>query len=68
MVRSFLETLNWPLLIIAAFTLGLSPFAPPHLLDKLMLLKAGQLINPMDWFDFLLHGTQWFLIISNAVV
>lgn len=68
MVRKLLDGLSWPLLIIAALTLGLAPFSPPHLFDKLMLLKGGKLINPMDWFDFFMHGTPWFLLIAKAVV
>lgn len=45
--------------VIAALTLGLAPFAPPHLFEKLAMLFAGQLSAPLDIFDLALHGAPW---------
>ncbi|MDD5759317.1 MAG: RND transporter [Desulfobulbaceae bacterium] len=63
-----LDSLPVGMLIIACLTLGLAPFTPPHLWEKLQLLAKGQLIRPLDWFDFLLHGTPWILLITKLVV
>ena len=64
----FIEKLPWGLLILACLTLGLAPFAPPHIWEKLQMLARGQLVRPIDWFDFVLHGTPWVLLIVKAVV
>jgi hypothetical protein len=63
----FLSKLPWGLLILACLTLGLAPFAPPHIWEKLQILVKGRLVRPIDWFDFLLHGTPWVLLILKAV-
>lgn len=50
-------------LILAALTLGLAPFAPePHVWEKLRLLAAGELVRPIDIFDLILHATPWLLL------
>ncbi|MGE5807654.1 MAG: RND transporter [Nitrospirota bacterium] len=63
----FLSKLPWGLLILACLTLGLAPFAPPHIWEKLQMLVKGRLVRPIDWFDFVLHGTPWVLLILKAV-
>jgi hypothetical protein len=48
----------WPGLAIAAFLIGLAPFAPePHLFEKLRMLTSGQLHTPLDMFDLILHAS-----------
>ena len=64
----FIEKLPWGLLILACLTLGLAPFTPPHIWEKLQMLARGQLVRPIDWFDFVLHGAPWVLLILKAVV
>lgn len=52
------------LFLVAALTLGLSPFLPePHLWEKLKMLAAGTLAKPIDIFDLVLHATPWLLLI-----
>ncbi len=63
----FIEKLPWGLLIIACLTLGLAPFAPPHIWEKLQMLSKGLLVRPIDWFDLVLHGTPWLLLIVKVV-
>ena len=63
----FISKLPWGLLIIACLTLGLAPFNPPHIWEKLQMLARGQLVRPIDWFDFVLHGTPWVLLIFKAI-
>ena len=62
MVKFFMET---PLsfFLIASFTLGLAPFAPPHLWEKTVMLVNGKLVKPIDWFDFFMHLTPWVLLV-----
>ena len=63
----WLDKLPWPLIMILCLTLGLAPFAPPHFLEKLLMLVRGQLTRPLDWFDFALHGAPWLLLLLKAV-
>ncbi len=64
----FIERLPWGLLILSCLTLGLAPFAPPHIWGKLQMLARGQLVRPIDWFDLVLHATPWVLLIIKAVI
>lgn len=67
-MMEFLSKLPWGLLILACLTLGLAPFAPPHIWEKLQMLSKGRLVRPIDWFDLVLHGTPWVLLILKAAV
>jgi len=54
--------------VFLALTLGLSPFLPePHLVEKLRMLRAGELRAPLDIFDLLLHGLPWLLLIAKLL-
>ena len=64
----FISKMPWSLLILACLTLGLAPFSPPHIWEKLQMLSKGQLVRPIDWFDLMLHGTPWALLIAKGVV
>ena len=56
-------------IIILCVTLGLAPFTPPHVLEKLAMLANGNLVRPVDWFDLFLHGAPWlFLILKIAAL
>lgn len=61
---------DWKLVLLACFTLGLAPFAPePHIVGKLRWVAGGAIgMQAMDWFDVLLHGTPWILLIRLAVL
>ena len=63
-MRSLFDRLPLSILIVLCLTLGLAPFTPePHLWEKLKMLAAGELTEPLDIFDLLLHGTPWILLI-----
>jgi hypothetical protein len=64
----FISKMPWAILILACLTLGLAPFNPPHIWEKLQMLFQGKLVRPIDWFDFVLHGTPWVLLILKAIV
>jgi hypothetical protein len=50
---------------VASLTLGLAPFFPePHILGKLRWIAGGgEGMKMMDFFDLLLHGAPWVLLI-----
>ena len=60
-----LAELDWPLVIILALGLGLAPFTPPHLYEKLVMLSQGDVLKPIDWFDLVMHGSPWLLLLAK---
>ncbi len=67
-MQKFLTELEWPMVIIMALGLGLAPFTPPHLYEKLVMLSQGTLTRPLDWFDLVMHSTPWLLFLAKSVV
>ncbi len=65
-MRDTLDQIPWSLAIVAALTLGLAPFRPPHIVEKLGMLFRGTLVRPLDWFDLALHGAPWLLVLLKA--
>jgi hypothetical protein len=63
---TWLNTLPWPAVVVACLTLGLAPFTPPHIVEKLGMLFTGKLVKPIDWFDLVLHGTPWLLLLLKG--
>ena len=43
-----LDKLPWSILIFLCLTLGLAPFFPSHLFEKIKMLSEGQLVRPID--------------------
>jgi len=66
-MEKFVASLPWGLLVIACLTIGLAPFKPPHIVEKLQMLFRGQLVRPLDWFDLFLHGIPWLLLVLKAI-
>lgn len=66
----FKELLNIPYLVLLSLTLGLAPFTPePHLWGKIKWIAGGAVgMTAVDWFDFLMHGSPWVLLIIALVV
>jgi hypothetical protein len=56
---------NWKLILLLCLTLGLAPYFPePHLWGKLKWVAGGAIgMKFMDWFDLLLHGTPFLLLL-----
>jgi hypothetical protein len=68
-LRRLLDALPLSVLVIASLTLGLAPFTPePHVWEKLKMLAAGTLSQPIDIFDLALHGLPWLLLILKLTV
>lgn len=63
----FLDKLPWGVVIIVCLTLGLAPYRPPHIVEKLQMLFQGRLVRPIDWFDLFLHGIPWVILILKLV-
>jgi hypothetical protein len=64
----FIDNLNWGVVLIMCATLGLAPFAPPHIIEKLHMLSKGDLVKPLDWFDLFLHGFPWLILILKTIL
>ena len=44
--------------------MGFAPlFSEPHVREKLRMLVQGNLTRAIDWFDLLMHGTPWVLVV-----
>lgn len=61
---------DWRLIIIACLTLGLAPFFPePHIAGKIKWIAGGAVgMKPMDWFDVVLHGFPFVLLIRLLLI
>ncbi len=56
---------DFKIVLLLCLTLGLAPFFPePHIWGKLKWVFGGAKgMQPMDWFDMLLHGFPFVLLI-----
>lgn len=51
------------LLVLVAAWMAVAPLQPePHLIEKWRWLMQGQLVQPLDVFDLLLHTTPLLLL------
>ena len=63
-----LDSISYPILVIAALLLLLAPFKPmPHVVEKFIMLKEGTLSKPMDIFDLLFHLLPTILLILKVI-
>lgn len=61
---------NWKLILLLCLTLGLAPYFPePHILGKFRWILGGAKgMELMDWFDILLHGLPWLLLVRLIII
>lgn len=61
---------EWWFVILACLTLGLAPFRPePHIVGKIRWIAGGaEGMTLMDWFDVLLHGLPWLLLLRLIII
>lgn len=61
---------NWRLVILLCLTLGLAPFFPePHFFGKIKWILGGaEGMALIDWFDTLLHGFPFVLLIRLLII
>ena len=61
---------DYKIILLICLTLGLAPYSPePHIWGKLKWILGGA--NGMkfsDWFDVLLHGTPFILLIRIILI
>jgi hypothetical protein len=62
-----IDKLPWSVLVLLCMTLGLAPFAPPHVWEKARMLAQGELVRPLDWLDLVFHGGPWLLLALKGV-
>ncbi|MBU0993188.1 MAG: RND transporter [Proteobacteria bacterium] len=64
----FIDNFPYPILIILALFMGLAPFRPmPHLWEKILMLRDGNLTKPLDIFDLFLHATPFVFLIIKVI-
>jgi len=66
-MMDFLDKLPMSAVVFLCLTLGLAPFAPPHLYEKLRMLYRGELVRAIDWFDLVMHATPCVLLALKIV-
>jgi hypothetical protein len=64
----FIKNIEWSILILFCLTLGLAPYAPPHLFEKINMLIKGTLKRPIDWIDLVFHSIPWILLFIKVIV
>lgn len=62
-----IANMPWSMILLFCATLGLAPFSPPHIVEKLAMLSRGELVRAVDWFDLAFHGWPWVLLILKAI-
>lgn len=66
-IDNILKGLPLLMVILLCLTIGLAPYNPPHVWEKLQMLTRGELVRPIDWFDLFMHGTPWILLILKII-
>ena len=62
-INTWLADMPWGIAILLCLTLGLAPFNPPHLFEKLQMIWTDwRLMKPIDYFDLLMHASPWVLL------
>ncbi len=64
----WIDRIDWTILVVLCLTLGLAPFKPPHIVEKIGMLVRGDLVRPIDWFDLVLHVFPWALLATKGVL
>ena len=66
-MEQLLSKISWPVIVMLCLTLGLAPFNPPHIVEKLQMLLKGHLVRPIDRFDLFFHMIPWVLLVLKAI-
>ena len=64
---AWLDSISWVIVVLLCLTIGLAPYAPPHLFEKVRMLSQGRLVRAIDWFDLLLHAAPWLLLLVKGI-
>ncbi len=60
-----LDKISLTTVLLICATIGLAPFVPPHVVEKLQMLFSGNLTKPIDIFDLVMHGAPWVLLLAK---
>ena len=64
----FADEIPYSLLIIVSVFIVPAPFEPlPHFIEKLIMLKNGMLVRPLDIFDLFFHLSPILLIVIKMI-
>ncbi|MDJ0784521.1 MAG: hypothetical protein QNJ22_21340 [Desulfosarcinaceae bacterium] len=67
-MRAILAKIPYSVLIILAVLLLLAPFRPmPHVVEKLLMLRAGNLVRPIDIFDLFYHLAPLVVLLLKCI-
>ena len=66
-MEQLISKISWTVVVMLCLTLGLAPFNPPHIVEKLQMLLKGHLVRPIDWFDLFFHMIPWILLVLKAI-
>lgn len=62
---------NWNIYILLCLSLGLAPWwinGEPHIIGKIKWVAGGGAgMKGMDYFDLLMHGAPWILLLGKIV-
>ncbi len=64
----WIAKLQWSYIILFCFALGLAPFNPPHIVEKIGMLAKGTLKRPIDWFDLFFHSIPFAILLIKIVI
>ncbi len=65
---ALLDRIPYPLLIVIAVFMLLAPFRPmPHVVEKLIMLKNGTLVRPIDIFDLFYHLLPAIVLVLKLI-
>ncbi len=63
-----LDSISFPVMIFIAAFLLLAPFSPmPHVVEKIIMLKNGNLSRAVDIFDLCFHLAPTVLLIIKLL-
>ena len=67
-MRAILAKIPYTVLVVLAVMMLLAPFYPmPHVVEKLMLLRDGDLRRPVDIFDLFYHLTPLLVLVLKLI-
>ncbi|TXC76216.1 hypothetical protein [Luteibaculum oceani] len=69
-MEKILKDKGLTVIVMLCLTLGLAPYKPePHIWGKLKWVWGGANgMEAMDFFDLLMHGTPWLLLLGWIIV
>ena len=64
----WLDRIPFTLLLVAAVFMLLAPFRPmPHVVEKMIMLKAGTLTKPIDILDLFFHLAPTLVLVLKGL-